>query len=187
MEGSSRTSIRAAGAACRADDGSRACLEHDAAGKQRIVVRDAGDQALFAYEPAAARCVVYAPTGDLVLSAPAGAIELDAGTTVRLRGEEAVVVDSEEVRARADRATIDADVVTSRMGRLRQTVELVETRAGRIVERARETYRDVEGLAQTRAGRIRQVSERAVHLLGKRLFFVARKDVKVDGSKIHLG
>jgi hypothetical protein len=47
-------------------------------------------------------------------------------------------------------------------------------------------YRDVEGLSQTRAGRLRLVAEEALHLMGRRALVKAREDVKVKGEKIYL-
>ena len=58
--------------------------------------------------------------------------------------------------------------------------------AQRIVERSKDVYRDVEGLAQTRAGRMRHVIESTFHLLSARAVVKAEEDLKLKGSKIHI-
>lgn len=175
-------------------DGSRAVVERDEAGDERLAVRDGRGVLLFEYSPGASRCVVHAPTRDLVLRADEGSIDLVAAQGIRLRGEELVTVETETLRTKASRAEVELDeamvtagVLTSSFRRVRQTVDILETSAGRIVERARETYREVEGLAQVRAERIRHVAERTVHVLATHTLFKAREDLKLKGEKIHLG
>ncbi len=177
-----------------ASDGSRAALEIGEDGAERLVMRDPSARLLFAYDPSSSRCEVYVPEGDLVLRTPKGAIGLEAATEVRLQGDQAVEVRTPRLRADAataevtlKEARLEAELVQSTLRRAQRTVDVLETQAGRIVERARESYREVEGLAQMRAGRIRQVSERAIHLLAERLALRAVKDVKVDGEKILIG
>ncbi|MBL8604511.1 MAG: DUF3540 domain-containing protein [Myxococcales bacterium] len=69
----------------------------------------------------------------------------------------------------------------------RQVAGVVEVQASRIVERAKNVYREVEELSQTRAGRIRVVALTTYHLLGKRTLLKAEEDMKIRGEKIHLG
>ncbi len=153
-------------------DGSRTEVLTDADGTEHIIVKDRQERALFEYFPAEERCVFYAPTGDLTLRAPAGSITLDAAEGLRLHGQ---TVD------------IDGDVLTSSFRRVREKVDILETTAGRIVERARETYRDVEDLAQLRSAHIRHVATESLHLLGNRSVLKAWLDLKLKGKTVHLG
>lgn len=179
---------------CAASDGSGAAVEIDEEGSERIALRDGRGALLFEYYPETSRCVVFAPPGDLVLRAEGGSIELDAAQGLRLRGGTEVEVDTETLRARAVSAEVEVEAakvaghsLTSTFHRVHQTVDVLETAAGRIVERARETYRDVQGLAQVRADRIRHVAERTFHVLGTHTLLKARQDIKLKGEKIHLG
>lgn len=123
-----------------------------------------------------------------------GAVELASeGSAVRLDRERASV-DATLLDARADRADLkakDANLVIgtlrSVVHRLREKADVVERSAGRIVERAREVYREVEDLSQTKAGRLKLVADTALTLLGSSTEVKAREDVKVKGEKIYLG
>jgi hypothetical protein len=55
-----------------------------------------------------------------------------------------------------------------------------------VIERARNVYRDAEELSQTRAGRIKIIAEKTVHVLGQHTLFKAREDVKIKGEKVYL-
>lgn len=97
------------------------------------------------------------------------------------------------LEARFERANVHAgegelhgrELVTQAK-RLRTKVEVLETAAGRILEKARESYRETEGLAQTKAGRLRLVAEQTLHLLGDRALFKAHRDMKLRGEKIYI-
>jgi len=154
-----------------------------------------------------------APEGAVSIAARDGfAVDTDGDVTVRggrsvelraARGEGAVArlamqpgelsLGASVLTAAADRAELLATRVGVKATRLETTVErarhavkVVETRAGRIVERAKETYRETEGLAQTRAGRLRLVAKKAASLVGENTLLKARDRMKVRGERIHL-
>ena len=100
-------------------------------------------------------------------------------------GALAVLTDRAEVLAGA--VQLRASSLTSHAERVRTIAKLIDTRAGRIVERTRDTYREVENLSQTRAGRLKLVAKRAASLVGESTLLKARKKMKVKGDRIHLG
>jgi hypothetical protein len=63
----------------------------------------------------------------------------------------------------------------------------IELRAERIFERARDFYRDVEGLLQTRAERVRTLAHGTYQLFAKRVNVAAEEDAAVDGKRVLLG
>lgn len=120
------------------------------------------------------------------VSTPDGELDLD-GPDARLR---AGTIDARAARARlrADHARLSARRLLTVADRVKHVAtEVLETHAGRLVERARESYRDVEELSQTRAGRLKLVAERTLSVLGLDTRIKARRDVKVLGDKIYLG
>jgi hypothetical protein len=169
----------------RARDGSGAALARSAAGAEVLRVSDARGRVLFEYHPEERRAVVYAPDGDL---------DLEAGGRLRLRAPAIELTAGDELRVGAARAevTLDEGRLVARataavVKRATQTFETLETGVGRLVERAREAYRQADDLAETRAGRLRVVAEKTLHLLAERALIKAREDVKVKGDKIHVG
>ena len=96
--------------------------------------------------------------GDLVLRAPCGRIELTAADGIALK--------SRRVAVTADKLELLARTVIERFGRAARWVrETFHVRAGRLRSR-------VEGDYRLRAGRIWEVAD---------------AEVKIDGTKIHLG
>jgi len=95
--------------------------------------------------------------GKTVFHAP-GDLELSAAGTVEIKGT--------EVRLHADK---------------------VETVACSVFEKCLNAYRWVKETIHTRAGRTRTVVEGHSSLRAERIVETARKDVKIDGERIHLG
>ncbi len=62
-----------------------------------------------------------------------------------------------------------------------------ELQAGRIVESAGDVYREVQGLLQTRAERVRTLVRGAYQVLAKRAQVVAEEDASLDGKRVLLG
>lgn len=139
--------------------------------------------------------VVRVEEGDLSLEAPAGRVTIVARDGVVVRSGESVVtvgdagIDAKTPRAElgATEARVVARSLTTVAESVRQVAEVVEVQATRVVERAKNAYREVEELAQTRAGRVRVVARAAMHLMSARAVIKAEQDVKVKGEKIHLG
>jgi len=101
---------------------------------------------------------VFAFPGDVVLSAPQGAMRFDAGKGVSMTAP--------SVELRADTIELEARTLTQR------------------IESA---YHWVKDLLQVRAGRTRTVVEGTSHHLAERTFIRSEKETKVDGEKIYLG
>jgi hypothetical protein len=127
---------------------------------------------------------------------PGGAtasVEGDRLVLRNTRGAVVVVYDAErgstEITASAGDLTLSAP-----QGRIALSAsEIVldtgrfELRAGHIVERVGDVYREIEGLLQTRAQRVRTLVRGAYQLLAKRTEVVAEEDVAVDGKRVLLG
>ena len=139
--------------------------------------------------------VVRVEEGDLSLEAPGGRVTIVARDGVVVRsGESEVIVGATGIDAKAPRAELGAGEarlvvrsLTTVAESVRQVAGVVELEATRVVERAKNIYREVEELAQTRAGRVRVVARAAMHLMSGRTVIKAEQDVKVKGEKIHLG
>lgn len=96
--------------------------------------------------------------GDVTLSAPQGAVRIDAG--------KGVTMSAPAIEMRADEVEIEAKTLSQR------------------IESA---YQWVKDLLQVRAGRTRTVVDGTAHQLAERTFIRSEKETKVDGEKIYLG
>ncbi len=141
-------------------------------------VVDADGRLLFEHNTGTRVTVIVAPDGDLELRAPRGKVKIVAA--------EGFELETPSVRASVGEARVDGRTLHATFDRLKTAAGVVETTAGRILERARNVYREVEELSQTRAGRLRLVAEKTVSLLGQRAVVKAREDVKIKGDKVYL-
>jgi hypothetical protein len=146
-----------------ASDGTRAAVERSPAGEV-LRVTDARGRLLFEHHPALGRSVVHAPEGDL---------DFEAAGRLRLRGASVAIEAADALAFTARHAT--------------QAFATLETSVGRLIERAAEAYRACEGLAETRAGRLRLVAEKTLHALAERALVKGREEVKLKAEKIYLG
>jgi hypothetical protein len=116
-----------------------------------------------------------------------------ARSSLRLEGD-AAQLEAGVLAARAARLAVIAEDVTALAARLdariadvRQRAERIETEVGELIERAKESYRETEGLSQTRAGRLRLVAETSLTALAERAKLKAKTIFAIDGESIHLG
>jgi hypothetical protein len=73
------------------------------------------------------------------------------------------------------------------LDRSKLLVGKIETVAVRIMERAKNVYRQVEELQQTRANRVRTLVEGSYQLDSETTYIKSKKNVNIDGERIHLG
>lgn len=181
---------------------------------ERVVVSQPDGTVVVEFDGRTGRATVRAP-GDLALAAPAGRITLQAATDVcieagrrvvhRAKGDDGArselrveskgaTLEAPSLDVRVTRATGDIDEGTLRAKTLRTTAEKVvqvvdawELRADQVREQARSVYRDVEGLLQTRAERVRTVVSDTLHMVAKRTRIRSKEDTSVDGRRVLLG
>ena len=187
-----------------AADGTEARLEDGV-----LSVRDTGGRLIFEHRADEGLSVIHAPHGDLRLSAP-GTIELDAKKDIKIRGgREASLGRTDDNALRFDRrgahlktrlleasaavarlalidTTFAAARVTSAVETAKHTVGVLDTNAKRIVTRAKSAFTDVDGLSQSRVGRLRQIASGSAQLIASTLLVKAKEDVSIKGDKIHL-
>lgn len=201
----------AAGAVLDLADGSRATIVdralelRDAEG--RLLVRYCDGEAEIAAPTGDLR--LSAPAGRVVLES-ATDVELRAARDVVIQpgrrsriehGDTRIDVDEKGLHANAPRldvnakktriATSEATIIAGRIAtsaeRLAVEVERYELTAQRIVERSRDTFREVSDLMQQKVGRMRTFVTGLHALYSKRTVMVSKKETSIDGKKILLG
>jgi hypothetical protein len=170
--------------AVQASDGSRASVEV-AGGREVLRVTDGDGRLLFEHFPGQNRSVVHAPSGDLDLVAP-GRVRL-RGASVAVEADDELAVAARRADVQLEEGRLSARTTSVVVQHATQALVTLETTVGRLIERAAEVYRSCEGLAETRAGRLRLVAEKTLHVLAERALVKAREDVKVKAEKVYLG
>lgn len=158
--------------------GVSASITRGAVDAEILRVVDADGRLLFEHNTGTRVTVIVAPEGDLELRAPRGRVKIVAAQGFEL--------ETPSVHARVGEARVEGRTLSTTFDRMKTLVGVLETRAGRILERAKNTYREVEELSQTRAGRLRLVADKTASMLGQRAVIKAREDVKIKGDKVYL-
>jgi hypothetical protein len=156
-----------------------------------------------------------APQGDIVLEAGhrlhcrAGAeVELEASSRIRLTAGQSQSDEQAELcllersaklkthtfdltAVRANLRVVEAEylgvALNATLERVRLVTGKLEHLAERVIERAVDVYREVRGLCQLKAGRVRTLVEEDHYTKSKRTYLLAEEDVMIDGDKIRLG
>ncbi|MBD3275350.1 MAG: DUF3540 domain-containing protein, partial [Candidatus Marinimicrobia bacterium] len=71
--------------------------------------------------------------------------------------------------------------------RVKLFMDILDSTVNIVREKAKNVYKTVEGLLQTRTGRSRTVVKSSSHFKAKKIYEIAEEDVKIDGNKIHIG
>ena len=195
------------------EDGSRAQLD-TVDGAQALRVFDPQGQLVF--ERHADRTVVHVPDGNLEVQSrgdiafvAGGELRLsaqerahiDSEGPIRLKSQESSLeLDGEDTRLSTGRLVTTAKLAEAKIeearlvvgtlrtvaGRIKQRAEVVERTADRVVEKMKESFRDVEGLSHSRAGSVRMVARTTFSVLGQSALLRAKEAVKIRGEKIFL-
>ncbi|MFK7985844.1 MAG: DUF3540 domain-containing protein [Sandaracinaceae bacterium] len=104
----------------------------------------------------------------------------------RLEGQR-LTTKLEEGRFSIREIVLGANKIEAGAKAVRQVYDVVERRAERVVERTRDPFREVEGVDQTRSGRIRLVAKKAFSLLTETASMRAEDDFAIVAEKIELG
>ena len=91
------------------------------------------------------------------------------------------------MRIEADRLLQTVRDLVTEAERVSTSTGRWDLRAQRITERARDVFRDVESLLQTRAGTIRSIARAGMSLFANRTSIRSKKDTAVDGERVLLG
>lgn len=84
-------------------------------------------------------------------------------------------------------ASYAGDKFRATVKRVKLFMDILDSTVNTIRDKAKNVYKTVEGLFQTRTGRSRTVVESSSHFKAKRIYEIAEEDVKIDGKNIHLG
>lgn len=155
---------------------------HGSASRLRVFARDGA--LLVEYDAESGRMRLFA-AADLRIDGARNVV-LRAAASLQLTGA-TVGVSAGGLHVAVDEATLRARRTTTLAQHCKLVVDRLETTAKSVVARARDVYRTVENLLQTKAGRCRTLVDGAHHLQCGRSRMVAKGDFNVDGKRINLG
>lgn len=150
----------------------------DVVAQRAVELRDREGRLLFRYASDGS-LTVAAPSGDLVLEAPSGA--------VRVVARESILLDAPTAIVRAERARLVATSVETVVGEALHVADRIEIRATRLVTRAVDVLRDATGLVQERAGRMRLLVADLLRVESGTTTMLSERETSIDGSRVHLG
>lgn len=94
---------------------------------------------------------------------------------------------SKTARFVVGQASVFARVIATTAERVATSADRYELTATRLVEKTRDTFRDVADLAQSRIGRARTIVSDVYSLSSGRSVMVSKEETRIDGSKVLLG
>lgn len=160
----------------------------------KVVVRDPRGEIVVVYDAATGSATIAAPSGDLHLAAPRGKVVVEAGTDLELSARATTRIRSVELDADADVTRVRSkafEVATGVMQATARTVVLGVGRwdmtADRVMERANDVYRNVQGVVETRAGRLRSLVRGLTQVRSGATSITSKEDTFLDGRRVLLG
>ncbi|HET7922347.1 MAG TPA: DUF3540 domain-containing protein [Gammaproteobacteria bacterium] len=131
---------------------------------------------------------------DALLRTEAGGLTLAAQTSLALAGGERVSVVSPALEVHAEQANGSFSVLRAAAGlvettasRIRSIADYFETVADTLRQRAGSMYREVKDLDHLKAGQVNYRAETVFNIRGKHSVLSAEGEVKIDGTRVHLG
>lgn len=154
----------------------------ESSGSPVVELRSADGALVVEYLPEKGSCRIHAHAVHLRADAD---LNLSAGQRVKIEGAHGVELrsGSSSVAVEPKRLGLVAERVDTEARRLVQRVGELETEARQIFVRARESFREIEDLAQTKAGRLRLVATDTLRVLGRQAVIKAREDLKLRAGK----
>lgn len=127
---------------------------------------------------------LHCRSGELGLKAESVSIH---GTTALDLNSQRLSVQSTDTKLRSVNFDTWIGKLDARALSIKLVANQVSTVVGRLIERAKQRFQWIEGVQETRAGRIRVTSSDRIQMTSKHTSIRAEGYVKIDGEKIDLG
>ncbi len=101
---------------------------------------------------------------------------------------------SQELNVAATKATLNiadlaavGDRLTSNISKIRIFANTIDSVAERLSQRLKNSFRMIEGVDQTRAGDVLTSVKNLFSMRSRQSAILAKKDMKIDAERIHMG
>ncbi|MFT7673852.1 MAG: hypothetical protein ACI845_002268 [Gammaproteobacteria bacterium] len=132
--------------------------------------------------------------GDVTLNAARGNVSINGREGINISSEKTMRQSAEEFTLIAKKALFSVDNITAIGSRLSgkfkniQTIaDSVETIADNLIQKLKNSFRLIDGLDQSRATEAIHTVKNLYSLRSKQAAILAKKDIKMDAERIHMG
>lgn len=132
--------------------------------------------------------------GDVTLHTQQGKISIAGDEGVQLASSDEVTMVSKELNVVANKGVVNvADLTTvgeqisSNIKWVKLFASSIDTVAERLSLRLKHSFRQIEGVDQTKAGEMLTTIKNLFSLRSRQTAILAKKDIKVDAERIHMG
>lgn len=132
--------------------------------------------------------------GDVTLSANQGQLNLNARQGVAISADENISMASEEYTLLAKKGMVSVDQLNaigtslvSKIRNVRTIADTLETIAGHLVQKLRNSFRQVECVDQSQSRDRISTVKNLYSMRSKQAAILAEKDIKMDAERIHMG
>ena len=132
--------------------------------------------------------------GNVTLDAPQGQLHLNARQGLDLSSEQSINLLSEDLSLIAKKGLFNLDNLTAigtrlmvKMDDVQTFADTVQTVAGQLLQKLKNSIRLIEGVDQTRAQDVITTVKNLYSLRSRQAAILAKKDIKVDAERIHMG
>lgn len=132
--------------------------------------------------------------GDVTLNAGQGKLHLNARQEISISSQQAINQTSEEYTLVAKKALFGIESVTamgsklvSKISNVKVIADTVETVAEQLLQKLKNSFRIIEGVDQSRSRDVITTVKNLYSMRSKQAAILAKKDIKVDAERIHMG
>lgn len=132
--------------------------------------------------------------GDVTLNAEQGQLQLNARQSISISSQQNINLASEEYTLIANKALFGIESVTaigsrlvSKISNVQTIADTVETVASNLLQKLKNSFRVIEGVDQTRSRDVITTVKNLYSMRSKQAAIIAKKDIKVDAERIHMG
>jgi len=172
------------------------CVIQPEAGDKVMLSRDAKNQAhiLAIIERVVGNTATLGFDGDLNLHSKNGKVSVTAGESINIAAAKKVTLFAEHTDIIAKKALINIEELSavgkelnSHIGRVKVFAHSIDTVADRVTQYLKNSFRIIDGVDQTRAGEMLSTIKNLFSLRARQAAVLAKKDMKIDAERIHMG
>ena len=158
------------------------CDDHQQCHILAVIERPAHQNATLAFQ------------GDIAIDSARGSLSITGKEGIQMASAESVTMVSDNINVLAKKGLINiSDVAftgekaTSHISSLSTFAKSIDTVADRLSQKLKNSFRMIEGVDQTKAGDVLTTIKNLFSLRSRQSAILAKKDIKIDAVRIHMG